>query len=157
METDVVAVLVSEKHPGGRPSEYSPSFCEKVDEYLKENQDTWTEFHKTRGEKSDSYERIVKVKLPSFEGFARFIGKSHDALTDWAKENPEFGVALSKIKAEQKERLINEGLAGNYSPVISKLILSSDHGMREKSDLTSDDKPIGTAEAIVAAIQAARK
>lgn len=128
--------------PAGRPPEYDSAFIDKVDVYLQENQDVWEEFHKTRGEKSDSYERIVKVKLPSREGFAKFIGYSVDALADWEVEHEEFGGALKKIDAEQKTRLINEGLAGNYNPVISKLLLSANHGMRDKADVTTNDKPM---------------
>lgn len=124
----------SDKLPGGRPTEYEPSFVGKVDEYLKESQDKWTEFHKTRGLKSDSYDRVVEVKLPSREGFADFIGKSTDAFLDWEELYPEFGVALGKIEREQKKRLINEGLAGNYNPVIAKLLLSANHGLAEKSE-----------------------
>lgn len=132
--TEPVKVPVEEEGGPGRPSEYDPAFISKVDEYLKQSQDEWTEFHKTRGEKSDSYERVVKVKLPSREGFAQFIGKSVDALADWEKEHSEFGGALAKITIEQKDRLISEGLAGNYNPVIAKLLLSANHGMAEKTE-----------------------
>lgn len=120
--------------PVGRPTQYDPSFVDKVDKYLAENQDEWSEFHKTRGDKSDSYEQVVKVKLPTREGFAQFIGKSTDAFLDWEREHPEFGGALRKIEMEQKQRLINEGLAGNYNPVIAKLLLSANHGMVDRTE-----------------------
>lgn len=144
--------------PAGRPTEYRKEFCNKVEEYLKLNQDEWSEFHKTRGEKSDSYERVVKVKLPTREGFARFIGFSVDALADWEKEYPKFSGALGKIDAEQLERLTNEGLAGNYNPVIAKLLLSSNHGKAEKTESKNEHalEP-STLDAVIAACEAARK
>lgn len=118
-----------------RPTIYEEGFIEKVDEYLKASKDVWDEFHKTRGVNSDGYERTLTVKLPSREGFAKHIDVSHDALSDWEKKFPEFGVALRKIDSEQKERLINEGLGNNYNPTISKLLLSANHGVVEKQDL----------------------
>lgn len=129
---DVVEEL-TEVGPG-RPSEYRPAFAAKVFEYLEERQDEFYEFHKTRGEKSDSYDRRVTVQLPTREGFAKFIGKSVDALSDWEKDHPEFSGALRQLDAEQKQRLIESGLAGDYNPVIAKLLLSANHGMAEKSE-----------------------
>ena len=132
------------KHPGGRPTKYDPIFIEKVDEYLKENQDQWTEFHKTRGVHSDSYERYVQVKLPTVEGFARYINVHKDTLYEWKGLYEEFSDSLDKIVEEQKRRLIDNGLAGTYNPVIAKLVLSANHGMAEKTeqDVTSKGEKI---------------
>lgn len=56
----------------------------------------------------------------------------------------EFLGALNKIREEQRSRLINKGLSGQYNPVIAKLILSANHGMAEKTetDVTSKGKQI---------------
>jgi hypothetical protein len=126
----------------GRPTKYDPSYCEKVKDYLAQSVDEWDEYHKTRGDKSDTYERTLKVKLPSHEGFAIYLGVIVQTLINWSEEYPDFLVALRLIDQAQKERLANEGLAGTYSPLIAKLILSSNHGMRERSDFTSDDEKI---------------
>ena len=130
------------KNPGGRPTKYDPKFCEKVNEYLEQEQDEWDEFHKVRGLKSDGFERTLTVHLPSREGFADFIGFSHDALSDWEVKFPMFGVALRKIDREQKRRLVENGLSGNYNPLIAKLVLAANHGMRDATDVTSGGKPI---------------
>lgn len=150
--------MSEQKHPGGRPTIYDPIFIEKVDEYLEQSQDEWDEFHKTRGINSDGYERIVKVRLPSREAFSDFIEVSLDALADWEKLYPEFGGALRKIDKEQKKRLMNEGLANNYNPTIAKLLLSANHGMREKSDqdITSKGEQIGSVDQVIAAMEASR-
>jgi hypothetical protein len=126
----------------GRPTTYSEEMLARTEEYLSQSIDEYDEFHKTRGEKSDSYERLVRVKLPTIEGLALFLGVNKTTLYEWEKVEPEFSNALDKIRAEQQQRLIDNGLSGDYNPVIAKLILSSNHGMREKSDITSDDKPI---------------
>lgn len=106
---------------GGRPTKYSPDFIAKVDEYLELRKD-------------EQLQNKVKVRLPTRSGFAKFIGVSQQTLTNWEKENEEFFGALAKIDAEQQERLIDMGLSGDYNSTIAKLILSSNHGMAEKSE-----------------------
>lgn len=128
--------------PAGRPTEYTEEYINKVDEYLAICIDEEREYHKTRGEKSDSYERRLNVKLPTIEGFAKFLDVSKRVLYDWKDKYPEFLHALEKIESEQKTRLLDNGLSGDYNPVIAKLVLSANHGMKERSDVTTDDKPI---------------
>ena len=132
--------------PGeGRPSKYRPEFVAKVEEYLDECVDEETEFHKTRGDKSDSYERILHVRLPMIEDFARYLQVDVTTLYEWEKHHSEFSQALEHIKEEQKRRLLNEGLSGNYNPLIAKLVLSANHDMKEKSDVTSGGEAIKSA------------
>lgn len=126
----------------GRPTKYDPIFIDKVDEYLEQCQDEEDEFHRTRGEKSDSYERIIKVDLPSRDGFSQFINVHRDSLKEWSKLYPEFSAALDDIDVAQKKALINNGLAGTYNPTIAKLVLSANHGLREGTDLTSNGQEI---------------
>lgn len=126
----------------GRPTDYKEEYNLEAEKYLQECEDQWTEFHKTRGEKSDTYERIVKVKLPSIEGLSLRLNVSEKTMYNWAEKHETFLQSLRKIKREQKKRLMEEGLAGNYNPTIAKLILSANHGMREGQDITSDGKQI---------------
>lgn len=126
----------------GRPKEFKEEYIAKVDEYLEQCEDTEDEFHRTRGEKSDSYDRIIKAKLPTIEGFARFIDVSIASIYNWRDEFPEFLEALEKIMVEQRERLINKGVSGEYNSTIAKLILSANHGMRDSTDVTTGGKPI---------------
>jgi hypothetical protein len=102
----------------------------------------------------NGYEKIdyvLRVNLPTIEGFARFIGVNKTTLYEWDKKYPDFSNSLDKIRIEQQTRLINEGLAGNYNPTIAKLILSSNHGMREKTeqDITTGGKEINAINYIV--------
>ncbi len=113
----------------GRPSEYDPEYINSVDEYLAETVDK-------------TINGRVKVNLPTIEDFARYIGVSKKSLYNWRDIHPDFLHALEKIENEQRKRLLNSGLAGEYNPTIAKLVLSANHGMREKSDITSDDKPL---------------
>lgn len=119
-----------------RPEEYKKEYITKVDEYLLQNQD-----EEVRAVKSAK----LKVKLPTIEGFALFIGVSKKSLYNWEEKYPEFLHALEKIRTEQHNRLINMGLSGDYNSTIAKLILSSNHNMREKADITSDDEPLANS------------
>lgn len=129
-------------HPGGRPTKYNEDMPAKVDEYLAECKVWWDEFHKTRGEKSDSYERIINVKLPSIDGFADYIDVNKSTLYEWSNKHSEFSGSLDKILRRQHNMLTEGGIAGYFQPVITKLMLSHNHGYREKSDLTSNSETI---------------
>ena len=129
----------------GRPTKYLEEYINKVDEYLELHQDTELEKVGLRSEKGyEKIDYILRVNLPTIEGFARFLGVNKTTLYEWEKSYEEFSNALDKIRVEQQTRLINEGLAGNYNPTIAKLILSSNHGMREKTeqDITTGGKEI---------------
>jgi hypothetical protein len=136
----------------GRPTKYLEEYNNKVDEYLELHQDK--ELEKVRLRSENGYEKIdyvLRVNLPTIEGFARFIGVNKTTLYEWDKKYPDFSNSLDKIRIEQQTRLINEGLAGNYNPTIAKLILSSNHGMREKTeqDITTGGKEINAINYIV--------
>tara|TARA_R110000868_G_scaffold355584_1_gene617122 strand:- start:557 stop:1006 length:450 start_codon:yes stop_codon:yes gene_type:complete len=118
-----------------RPSKYDPLYIKKVDEYLETCKDTVKTFHKTRGEKSDSYDRILQVNIPTKEGFADFIGKTMSSIWCWEEEYPDFGKAVQKILRVQKDRLIKKSLSGEYNPRMSEFLLNVNHGMKAQSEL----------------------
>ena len=69
------------KHPGGRPPEYNPDYILKVDEYLELNKDEEVQVIKQSSEKYEMFDNKLKVKLPTVEGFALFIGVSKRVLS----------------------------------------------------------------------------
>ena len=109
----------------GAPTKYKKEYCEKADDYLSECQDVFSD------------DKKLKVKLPTIEGFSRYLDVNKTSLYEWEKKNKEFSNALDKIRIEQRERLINMGLSGDYTPVIAKLVLSANHGMNEKTETES--------------------
>lgn len=127
--------MEEERKAKHRPSEFKEEYINMADVYL--------------AEKKDSVEivnnkTIIKVNLPTIEGYASKIGVTKKTLYNWAKKHPKFLHSLKKIKNEQKERLINNGLGNTYNSTIAKLILSSNHGMREGTDITTDGKEMPT-------------
>lgn len=125
-------------------SSYDPKYIKEVDNYLKKNRDRNVKILKQKNTEKgyEMYESRLKVKLPTVEGFANFIGVVKKTLYNWADENPDFRLALDKIVEEQKQRLVNSGLSGEYNSTIAKLMLSSNHGMRERVDTTTNDESI---------------
>ena len=128
----------------GRPSKYDPIFIDKVDEYLKQCADSYKAVNT-----GDKVIMKLEVSLPMIEDFAEYIEVSVESIYNWEKEYPEFLQATNKIRSRQKKVLINKGVSGEYNPFITKLVLSANHGMRERSDVTSDDKPIQSNTIVV--------
>ena len=116
----------------------------KVYEYLQTCEDEIEDYHKTQGLKSDTYERLVHVNLPTVEGLAEFLGVARSTVFKWAEEYEEFSDSLEKLNEIQKRKLIKGALGGHYNSTIAKLILSANHNMVEKKemDVTSGGKPI---------------
>ena len=148
----------------GRPTKYKKEFIDKAVEYLQK--------FEAFDEDVDNYKGEI---IPTIEGFARYIGiHSKVTLYNWAEAqaksqpnpddlegedipgNPDFLNALCSIKNLQAILLQNGGLKGALNATITKLMLSANHDMREKSDVTSDDSKIGNAADLIAAIEAKR-
>lgn len=122
----------------GRPIEYKTEYISLVDDYISDCEDV---FDKEKNE--------YMVKLPTVEGFALFVGHNKTTIYEWCKEYPDFSNAIDKIKENQLNKLINKGLSGKYNPTIAKLLLSGNHNIREKSDITTADEKIQTGVVIL--------
>jgi hypothetical protein len=126
-----------------RTTDYKKKYLQSVDDYLSSRQDSEENFLiKVTSKGTKEYIPKLVVKLPTIEGFAEFIGVSRKTVYNWAKADTYFAQGLERIKNEQLRRLVDEGLANNYNPTIAKLILSHNHGMKERWDGTSDDEPL---------------
>jgi len=126
-----------------RPTDYTEDVPIKAQEYLDGCVDSIEEYHKTRGEKSDSYERIVRVKIPTIEGLASYMKISKDTVYAWEKIHKEFSYVIDDLRSTQADRLINNGMSGDYNPTIAKVLLTK-HGYREGIDQTTNDKDLPT-------------
>ena len=111
----------------GRPTEYDPIFVDKLEDYLE-----------TTGREQTS--------LPTIEGFAIYLDVVKSTLYEWAKEHKEFSNALREILLRQAKQLIDDGIYGGkeVNSTIVKLLLQANHGMKERSDVTTDDKQLPT-------------
>lgn len=114
---------------GGRPTKYDPNFIEEVDRYIA-----------TTGRE--------QTALPTVQGLALHLNVNKTSLYEWAKAHEGFSNALEKLMDQQGQQLINDGIYGGkeVNSTIVKLLLMNNHGMREKSDVTTDDAPIQTID-----------
>jgi len=127
-----------------RPIEYNFEVMKpKIEEYLASCVDTVEEFHKTRGEKSDSFDRILRVKIPTIEGLCLVLDIAKDTCYAWEKLYPEFSYDIDRLRKLQASRLVEGGLSGSYNPTIAKVLLTK-HGYREGIDNTTNDKDLPT-------------
>lgn len=125
-----------QKHPGGRPTLYTPDMPDRLQRYIEDCPD----------------------ELPTKCGFAVFVGVCEDTLDNWGRKVPQFFGMLRLLKAKQHRELINKGLIGSYSSVIAKLLLCSDHGHTDRTDTTSGGKEIKSQTVDFSALcQAARE
>lgn len=109
----------------GRPTKYDPSFVTDLPDYLS-----------TTGKE--------QMSLPTIEGFALYLQIHKDTLYEWAKLYPDFSDALKTIELLQKQQLINDGIYGGkeVNSTIVKLLLQNNHGMKERTDQTTNDKDL---------------
>lgn len=114
----------------------------RVREYISGCEDEYYNYHKTQGAMSNSFDRRVLVNLPTIQGLSLFLKVNTDTIVEWGKIHKQFSVALKDLLAVQAQRLMLGGLSGDYNPMITKLILSANHGMKERVDNTTDDKPL---------------
>lgn len=121
---------------GGAPTKYNSDILKKTKKYIDSCEDEEYQLIKTDGDKSTSFENKIRVKLPTIEGLALYLETNRDNIYEWEKEHAEFSDILKKLRAKQASKLIENGLSGDYNPLISKLILSK-HGYVEKSEVDS--------------------
>lgn len=123
-----------------RPTAYTEEMPQKVLD--------WLETCKDDGKKTD---------LPTTASLARHIGVSKSTIYLWAENHEEFSDSLSAVVSEQEKRLVNKGLSGEYNSTIAKLMLSSNHGYKERSDKTSGDKPLNDLNELLDTIETRNK
>lgn len=109
----------------GRPVKYTTDaeMVAKVEEYIESCVDEYD---------ADTKQR--KVRLPKIASLALRLGVSKETVNQWERLHPQFSEAVDKVRALQEERLSDEGLAGNYNPLLAKLHLAANHGMADKVD-----------------------
>lgn len=90
----------------------------------------------------DNFE-IKKVKIPTKGGLARHLDVARETLYDWATKYSEFSDIMEEVSSEQEDRLINNGLSGDYNSTIAKVLLTK-HGYSDKqeTDITTGGEKI---------------
>ncbi len=126
------------RHPG-RPTVYEPkTVLKKTRKYLDDCVHSYRRVLKSKGRRSVSYAEELVVKLPKLEGLSLALGVHKDTIQDWKKKHYEFSVLIDELLAKQADMLIDNGLTGLYSPVITKVLLTK-HGYRDGHEFANPD------------------
>jgi hypothetical protein len=128
-------------HPGGRPSEYSEEIVKKAQKYLDSCKDK-TEQHLDMENEQKGYQKFknkLKVKLPTIEGLAVYLKVARDTIYEWEKIHKEFSDIIGDLRATQAQRLIDNGLSGDYNPTIAKVLLAK-HGYKDAQEVDQNIK-----------------
>ena len=120
-----------EENKGGRPTEYSEEKLEFAVEYL-------TKWHTEYGE-----------PIPTIESLCVHLGIGKATIYRWANGEVEsipdesakrFRDVLDAIMAIQGKELIFGSLAGEFQPIISRMMLAAKHGYNEKVQVDHTSK-----------------
>jgi hypothetical protein len=125
------------------PSRYTPEFSsvEKLEAYLEYcRQNCIPKIIKIGGEDGIPAQSIVQPRymLPSHEGYARWIGISIRTFKYWLQKIPEFKNFAEVLSSTQKVWVINHSGAGLGQAPVHKLILMSNHDMKEKREVDNN-------------------
>lgn len=127
----------------GRPTEFTPVTIASARLYIELCTDEMEQLVSGESEKFTKYENRLKVKLPSIEGLALYLGIHKDTIYAWEKLHPEFSDVISDLRAKQAEALINNGLSGAYNPTIAKVLLAK-HGYKDQTEIDQKTEHSGT-------------
>lgn len=110
-----------------RPTDYTPELLEKAKNYL-------------------AVFRDAEEVIPTIAGLALHLGIRRETIHAWVKDpdKEEFSNTVGEILSWQEKELIHGGLSNKFNASITKLLLSSNHGHREKADVTTDGKQMPT-------------
>ena len=99
------------KHPGGRPTDYTPEMLDLCRDYIDNCPD----------------------KVPMVVGLCKHINRASSTVYRWAEEEDkaEFKDILGEIKDLQHLKLINSGLDNEFNSAITKMMMTK-HGYSEK-------------------------
>ena len=100
--------------PAGRPTKYTPELLEAAWAYL--------EHYEEAGD-----------PVPSVVGLALSIGITKKTCYEWAKDadKTEFSDILTRVEAQQEQKLIAGGLTQGFNPAITKMMMTKPRVQRQ--------------------------
>jgi hypothetical protein len=118
---------------GGRPTDYDEEILSQSREYLNACEDEVKILTSTINDKQTVIQKL-KVNLPTIEGLARYLKIHRDTLYEWKKIHKEFSDIIEELQQKQAERLLSNGLSGDYNPTIAKVLLTK-HGYTDRQEI----------------------
>lgn len=107
----------------GRPTDYKPEYCQKLEEYFSAKP---YELKNGRNEAGDT---------PTLAGFAASIRIHRATMIDWCKKHPDFLDAYNLAKELQENWLVVNGNKGLINPAFGMFTLKNVSNWRDKRDV----------------------
>jgi hypothetical protein len=117
-----------------RPIEYNEEIITKTKTYIDSCEDEVTQVVSGESDKFTTFKEKIRVKLPSIEGLAYYLKIHKDTIYDWEEKYPQFSDVINDLRAKQADRLINNGLSGDYNAYIAKALLAK-HGYVDRQEI----------------------
>lgn len=134
----------------GRPTEYETNFCKMLYDFFDiRPYEIREEIIKLKNGVTIKTKERIPNDLPLFSNFAAKIGVHRQTLRNWSKTHKEFDLIYRMCLDQQSTILITNGLLGLYSPSYAGLVSKNFLNMRDRKDLTTNNKPIKTMTYIV--------
>lgn len=128
---------------GGRPSDYDPSYCDRlvkffnIEPFIREQYTDMAGNEKTR---------FVPNRFPTLARFAAELDVDRSTLAEWASKvdaegvlvYPEFSRAYKRAKDFQEAILAEGGLAGAYETPFAIFTAKNVIGWRDKQDVDAN-------------------
>ncbi len=136
---------------GGRPEKYRKRYCKEIVEFFtrepnrREIKAQSTAYNKAGVKNFEKLEyEIVANPRPTLLKFATHIGVHYTTLLDWSEKKSEFSKAFKQAKELYKDFLIENGLAGAYSPGAFVFVAKTTTDLKDSStlDVTSGGEKI---------------
>lgn len=118
----------------GRPTDFNEQILIDAKAYIDSCEDEQRSVVTGESENYTKYEEKLKVKLPTIEGLARHLKISRSTLYLWQKEHASFSDIIEELQQKQAERLLSNGLSGDYNSTIAKVLLTK-HGYTDKQEI----------------------
>lgn len=141
------------KHAGGRPTSYNEDILIQSKTYIDSCEDEEIQVISGQSESFTKYETKLKVNIPTIEGLARYLKISRSTLYLWIKDHDMFSDIIDELQYKQAERLLSNGLSGNYNSTIAKVLLTK-HGYTDKQEI--DQKTSHSGSVIFTGIEIIR-
>jgi len=127
---------VSRKGMGGRPTKYKPKYCKFIAEYFdRDHTEEYTETHTNRKGETWSASKLRAVPVPTFDGFAAYLGIGITTLKSWKNRFTEFKAAYSHAQALQLEHLATVTGLGLYNSNWAVFMAKNVSDWRDKRDV----------------------
>ena len=118
----------------GRPTDYNEDILTNSISYIESCVDVYESFISGQSDSFTKYDQKLIVKIPTIEGLASYLKIHRSTLYAWQKQYPEFSDIIEQLQQKQADRLLSNGLSGNYNSTIAKVLLTK-HGYTDKQEI----------------------